>query len=343
MRSKVIGIAAMLAMAPVGARAADLVVWWDEGYYTEEDAAVRETIAAFEHETGKQVELALHPMEELPDKIAAALEAGRPPDFAFGFWLDGYAEQWAYEDRLVDLTDTIGHFSDLFDPGQLNRAVLLNATKGEKALYGLPVGQITHLVHVWKNLLEQAGYTVEDIPREWDAYWSFWCDKVQPAAREATGGDDLWGVGLPMSIEAADTGNAFGQFQIAYGADYVTPDGRLVIDEPGIRQGLVKAIDSYTAIYRKGCTPPDSMTWPDIGNNKAFLAQSVVMTPNLSLSIPNALKGDRPDDYYENTATIEWPLGPSGEPFPIVAAVHFGMAFRDGATWPRPRSSSDSS
>ena len=65
------------------------------------------------------------------------------------------------------------------------------------------------------------------------------------------------------------------------------------------------------------------MTWPDIGNNKAFLAQSVVMTPNLSLSIPNALKSERPEDYYENTATIEWPLGPSASLSRSVARVHF--------------------
>jgi multiple sugar transport system substrate-binding protein len=324
-------LATALACAPLGAKAADLVVWWDKGYTPGEDEAVRETIAAFEHESGKKAQLVFYSMEELPDSIAAALDVKHPPDFAFGFWLDGYAEQWAYENRLVDLTDAIGHFSDLFDPDQRNRAVLLNATKGERTLYGLPVGQITHLIHVWKSLLEQSGYTVEDIPREWDAYWSFWCDKVQPAVRQATSRDDLWGVGLPMSIEAADTDNAFRQFMIAYGADYVTPDGRLIIDEPEIRQRLIKAMDSYTAIHRKGCTPPDSVSWPDIGNNKAFLAQSVVMTPNLSLSIPNALKGERPDDYYENTATIEWPLGPSGESFPIVAAVHFGMAFSDGA------------
>ena len=80
---------------------------------------------------------------------------------------------------------------------------------------------------------------------------------MQPALRQATGRDDLWGVGLPMSVEAADTENGFGQFQIAYGAGYVTPDGRLVIDEPEIRHQLVKAIDTgYTAIYRKGCTHP---------------------------------------------------------------------------------------
>jgi hypothetical protein len=45
----------LFALAPLGARAADLVVWWDEGYYAEEDEAVREIIAAFEHKTGKQV------------------------------------------------------------------------------------------------------------------------------------------------------------------------------------------------------------------------------------------------------------------------------------------------
>ena len=53
---------------------------------------------------------------------------------------------------------------------------------------------------------------------------------------------------------------------------------------------MVKALDAYTAIYRKGCTPPDAVDWAGIDNNKAFLAQRVVMTSNTSLSIPNALK-----------------------------------------------------
>ena len=64
---------------------------------------------------------------------------------------------------------------------------------------------------------------------------------------------------------------------------------------------------------------------------RAFLAQTVVMTANQTLSIPNALKSERPDDYYENTATIEWPLGPSGEPFPILGgSVTPGVVFKDG-------------
>ena len=47
-------------------------------------------------------------------------------------------------------------------------------------------------------------------------------------------------------------------------------------------------MDSYTAIYRKGCTPPDAVNWGSLENNERFLAQAVVMTPNDTLSILNA-------------------------------------------------------
>jgi multiple sugar transport system substrate-binding protein len=323
-----------LILVPLGAQAADLVVWWEKGYYPQEDKAVGEMIAAFEQETGKRVEVAPYSLEQLPDKIVAALEADGPPDFAFGFLLNTYLPRWALEDRLVDLTDTIGHFSDLFDPNQLDRAVLLNARTGRKALYGLPMGFQTNHVHVWRSLLEQAGFTLDDVPKQWEAFWSFWSDQVQPAVRQATGRDDIWSIGLVMSAESDDTVDQFFQFVAAYEADYVTRDGRLVIDDPEIRQRLVKAINAYTTVYRKRCTPPESVTWDSYGNNKSFLEQSVVMTPNTTLSIPNVLKSDRPDDYHKNTATIEWPLGPSGELFPIVGAVFSAMVFKDGDNVP---------
>jgi multiple sugar transport system substrate-binding protein len=134
-------VAALFAMAPLGARSADLVLSWHKAHHAEEDKAIREVVAAFEQETGKQVEVALVPMAEQPPHIEAAMEAGHPPDIAFGFWLDTYVPKWALEDRLVDLSDTVGHFSDLFDPDQLDRAMLLNAKTGERALYGLPMAR----------------------------------------------------------------------------------------------------------------------------------------------------------------------------------------------------------
>src|SRR5690348_10743552 len=57
MRVRAILLAAALVLAPLNARAADLTVWWEEGFYPGENEAVREMMAAFEHKTGKTVEL----------------------------------------------------------------------------------------------------------------------------------------------------------------------------------------------------------------------------------------------------------------------------------------------
>ena len=59
------------------------------------------------------------------------------------------------------------------------------------------------------------------------------------------------------------------------------------------------------------------MTWDGYGNNEQFLAQTVVMTLNQTLSIPIALKRERPEDYYKNAVTIEWPSGAYGQPLVI--------------------------
>ena len=322
MRKQVIVLAAALVMAPLGAKAADLVVWWEKGYYAQEDEAVREIVAAFEQETGKQVELVFQSRRSFRTGSWRRSRPDRPPDFAFGIWL-GDLHSGSGPSRIGWWTSRTPSVISRTCSIRISSTVPCCSTQGpgRGRCTACRSAQISNHIHVWKSLLEQAGFTLEDIPKEWEAFWSFWCDEVQPAVRRATGRDDIWGVGLAMSAEAADTETSSFSSSTAYEADYVTPDGRLVIDDPEIRRKLVKAIDSYTAIYRKGCTPPNSVTWADIGNNKAFHAQTVVMTPNHSLSIPNALKRERPEDYYKNTATIEWPLGPSGKPFPIRALL----------------------
>ena len=242
-------LASVLSVAPLGAEAADLVVWWEEGWYPQEDQAVREIIAAFEQKTGKRVELDQPSHDDIRAEAQAAVRAGEPPDFLFGL--------------------------------------------------------------------------------RWEAFCSFWCDRVQPAVRRATGRGDVWGVGLAMSAEG-DTRIQFEQFIQAYQANYVTREGKLVIDDPEIRRRLITTIDSYTAIYRKGCTPPDSVTWADIDNSQAFLTGAVVMVANDTLSVPNALKAERPEDYYENTATIEWPDGADGQPLAIRTFPLAATAFKAG-------------
>ena len=78
MRARAVVLAVAIVLAPLGAKAADLVVWWEKGFYPQEDQALAEVVAAFEQSSGKHVELILIPQAELPPRIEAALEAGPP-------------------------------------------------------------------------------------------------------------------------------------------------------------------------------------------------------------------------------------------------------------------------
>jgi multiple sugar transport system substrate-binding protein len=93
---------------------------------------------------------------------------------------------------------------------------------------------------------------------------------------------------------------------------------------------LVEAVKEYTAIYKKGCTPPQSVTWTNRGNNEAFLAQTTVMTINTSLSITSAIQRERPADYASNVATIDWPRDTFGELLHLEASLDAGAAFAAG-------------
>jgi multiple sugar transport system substrate-binding protein len=193
----------------------------------------------------------------------------------------------------------------------------------------LPIGRRSNHLHVWNSLLERAGFTLADVPKQWDAFWLFWCDQVQPAVRKALGRDDIWAVGLPMAPNV-DTENELEQFQLAYEAPWLDRDRRLQVDDPRVRAGMVKALEAYTLIWRKGCMPPDSTSWTSTDNNKAFLAQTVVMTANPTLSIPAAMRRDRPDDYHQKAATIDWPDGANGQPLVIDGGLVFAAVFKGG-------------
>jgi ABC-type glycerol-3-phosphate transport system substrate-binding protein len=124
MQAHAVLVALALILVPLDVQAADLVVWWEQGFYSQADEAVEEIIAAFEQETGKEVELVQPTPDEVFDKINAALAGGRPPDFLFAYYGERWIPQWAYTDHLADLAGALDSVLALFDADAVEASTL---------------------------------------------------------------------------------------------------------------------------------------------------------------------------------------------------------------------------
>jgi multiple sugar transport system substrate-binding protein len=262
-----------------------ITIWWSKGFYKSEDDALIAAIKKFEDKTGIKVELSQYALQDMIPKTVAALDSGTVPDVAFSDSYDVQAQgKWAFEGKLEDLSDILLPMKGSFAPNTLETTYLYNDQTKKRAYYGFPLKQQSMHVQIWRDMLEQAGFKASDIPTKWEDYWSFWCDKVQPAIRKATG-QRIYGIGQPMGVESTDSLQSFYTFMDAYNIHLVDDDGKLLINDPKVREGLIKALKDYTDVYVKGCTPPSSTTWKDPDNNVAFHNRTTVMTHNFTISI----------------------------------------------------------
>ena len=348
MRSRVIG-AVSLAVAAVGLFAATapafaqqktITVWWGKGFYRSEDDALIEAIKKFEAKTGIKVELSQYAIQDMIPKTVAALDAGTVPDVAYSDSYDVQAQgKWAYEGKLEDLTDIMEPIKDRFVQNTLDASILYNDVAKKKAYYGFPLKQQSMHVQIWNDMLEKAGFKQSDIPNDWTGYWSFWCDKVQPAVRKATG-QRIYAVGQPMGVESTDSFQSFYTFMDAYHVKLVDDDGKLLVDDPKVRDGLIKAMKDYTDTYIKGCTPPSSTTWKDPDNNVAFHNKTIVMTHNFTISIAAKWYEESQNQnltpeqreagkkaYEQDIVTASFPKAPDGSTIRYRSDVKTGLIF----------------
>ena len=279
-------VAAGLLLGGAPASAQDkLTVWWVKGFYKSEDDALFEAVQKFEQKSGVKVELSQYAVQDMIPKTVSALDSGTPPDVAYADVYDfQVAGKWAFEGKLEDISDVINPLKDRFAPNTVETAFLYNDKAKKKAYYAFPLKQQTMHIQYWIDLLEQAGFKESDIPKDWKDYWSFWCDKVQPGLRKATG-SRAYGIGQPLGVDSSDSFYSFLTFMDAYDVKLVDDDGKLLVDDPKVKQGLAGALKDYTDVYTKGCSPPSSTAWKDPDNNVAFHNKTTVLTHNATISI----------------------------------------------------------
>jgi multiple sugar transport system substrate-binding protein len=320
-----------------------LTVWWGKGFYKAEDDALYAAIKKFEAKYPKvKIELSLYAPQEMIPKSVAALDAGNPPDVAYGDVFDfQVTAKWAYDGKLEDVSSIINPMRATFEPSALSTTFLYNNATQSRAYYAYPIKQQTMHIQYWKDMLADAGFKESDIPKDWKGYWSFWCDKVQPAYRQKSG-NRAFGIGQPLGVDSSDSFYSFLTFMDAYNVKLVSDSGKLLVDDPAVRQGLIGAMTDYTDVYTKGCTPPSSTNWKDPDNNVAFHNKTTVLTHNATISIAakwlddmnnpaltQAQRDTAKANYTEKIATAGFPNKPDGSKMTYRAAVKTGVIFKD--------------
>ena len=74
--------------------------------------------------------------------------------------------------------------------------------------------------------------------------------------RRATGDRQKFGVGQPMSSSASDTIFAYMMFLNAYDVKLVDESGKLTVDEPKVREGMIKALRATRSRSRTAACRP---------------------------------------------------------------------------------------
>src|SRR5215469_7194171 len=344
MRKLVAATVAGVAFAFAGQALAQqtLTVWFAKGFYKSEDDALFAAIKKFEDKTKVKVELSQYPVQDMIPKTVSALDAGTVPDVAYADVYDFQVTgKWAFDGKLEDLSDILTPMKAQFLPNTLETVYLYNDKAKKRAYYAFPLKQQTMHIQYWIDMLADSGFKESDIPTGWKDYWSFWCDKVQPAIRKKTG-QRLYGIGQPMGVDSSDSFYSFLTFADAYNVKLVDDNGKLLVDDPKVRQGLIGALTDYTAVYTKGCTPPSSTSWKDPDNNVAFHNKTTVMTHNATISIAAKWLDDANNEtlspeqraqakknYYELIRTAGFPNKPDGSKMIYRAAVKTGVIFEN--------------
>jgi len=319
-----LGLIAARAVAQpyiANAAATTATVWWVQGFAEEEDISFKKLVADYEKASGNKLDYSIIPYAPERQKIISAMTSGVVPDLFQNNPFEIIA-LFAWADRLVDVSDVVETQKEQYTEASVLSAYCYNGVEKRRSFYGVPYTAGVSTNHIWRHLIEKAGYNMEDIPKTWDAFYDFF-KGVQEKLR-GQGVRNVYGLGFQVTTNGADPNSTFNNFLIAYGGqNIVTPDGKLHIDDPMVQEAVTKALTYPAFAYKEGFVPPSAINWNDADDNNAFHAKTIVMDLDGSISTEVALFNKKED--YDDIVTMGLPLSNTGKPVPSQARTTCGL------------------
>jgi multiple sugar transport system substrate-binding protein len=303
------------------AAAKTAVVWWAQGFAQQEDIGFRQIVEGYQKASGNVIDYSIIPYAPLRQKIVSALTSEEVPDVFQNTPVEALALE-AWKDQLVDLTDVVETQRSQYTDAALKFAYTYNGVEKRRAYYGAPYSLAGLVNHVWRPLVEKAGFKMDDVPKTWDNYYDFFKGLQKPL--RAQGMRNVFGLGFTLSTTGNDSNNQFNYFLIANGgSDIVTKDGKLHLDDPKVREGVFRSIAYTTNAYKDGFIPSSATSWNDSDNNNAFHAKQIVMDIDGTISTEVAIIDNKQD--YDDIVTMGLPLDNNSQPISNQVTANCGV------------------
>src|SRR6202023_648186 len=294
------------------AAATTATVWWVQGFAQEEDVAFKKIVAEYEKAGGNTSDDSIMPYAPLRQKIVSAVTSGVVPDLFQNTPAEIIA-LYAWDNKLVDVSDVVETQREEYTETALLTVRCYNNVEKKRSVYGVPYTVDVFTNHVWRSLVQKAGYKMADTPKNWDAFYDFF-KGVQKDLRKQ-GMRHVYGLGFQVTTNGGDCNSFFNQFLIGYGGqDIVTKDGKLHLDDQKVREAALHALIYPTTAYKEGFVPPSAINWNDADDNSAFHGKQIVMDLDGSLSTEVAIIKNQQD--YNDIVTMGLALSNDGKPVP---------------------------
>src|SRR5215470_1262399 len=224
-------------------------VWWVQGFAEEEDVSFKKVVTEYEKASGNTIDYSIIPYAPERQKIISAMTSGAVPDLFQNNPFESVA-LFAWDDKLVDVSDVVATQKEQYTEASALSAYCYNGVEKRRSFYGVPYTASVSTNHIWRHLIEKAGYTLEDMPKTWDAFYDFF-KEVQKKLR-AQGMRNVYAIGFQLNTTGNDSNARINDFLIAYGGqDIVTKDGKLHLDDPKVREAALQALTYPTAAYKE--------------------------------------------------------------------------------------------
>jgi multiple sugar transport system substrate-binding protein len=302
------------------AAATTVSVWWPQGFVREEDIGFRAVVEGYEKASGNKIDFTLIPFAPLMQKIVGALTTGDVPDVMSHDTAPATViPQNAWNDKLVDLSDVVETQKSHYHPTALLASQYYNNVTKKRSIYYVPYKTAVAPFHIWNSLVEKADYKLADVPKTWDAFWDFFKPMQKKLRDKGTRG--VYALGLqPTTTGPADGNNMFHHFLIAYGGNgIVTPDGKPHLDDPQVKEAVIRALTYITTAFKEGYVPPGALSWNDADDNNAFHAKQMIMYLDGTISPEVALYHKK--EQYDDIVTMGLPLDNAGKQIPALLGV----------------------